>query len=611
MNAQLSPTDRPDAWADAVTAARILAVDAAAIGGVVLHASHGPVRDLWLERLRGLLAPEAPLRRVPAQITEERLIGGLDLTATLARGQPVLQRGVLAECHQGVAILAMAERLERGIAARIAATLDTGEVRIERDGFSIREPASLGLVLLDESTEEDAGIPRVLRDRVAIWLDLRAVTWREAQVPTTQAASLERARAALATVRCSEEALTGLCTAAVALGIESLRVPLMALQVARVLAALEARPEVDQEDLRTAARLVLGPRAMQLPAPQEPTEPGESAQESQPQTAAQDQADPGVPPNEPPEQPPPDESSGEEADAQELTERVLSAAQAAIPNDLLARLASGAAQLSQSTGGGRAGAMQATLRRGRPAGVRKGLPRSGIRLSVIDTLRAAAPWQRLRQAERPAELRPRLQLRAEDFHVRRYQQRSETLTVFIVDASGSSAMHRLAEAKGAVELLLAQCYVRRDRVAVIAFRHKSAEVVLPPTRSLVRARRSMAALAGGGGTPLAAAIHAATRMAESAQRAGLSTTLVFLTDGRGNLTLAGIGNRAVAEQETLAAARALRAARWRSILIDTSPRPAPAGSTLARELGGVYLPLPYADPARVARAVQRVSEVAA
>jgi magnesium chelatase subunit D len=251
------------------------------------------------------------------------------------------------------------------------------------------------------------------------------------------------------------------------------------------------------------------------------------------------------------------------------------------------------------------------MRRGRPAGVRKGLPRAGIRLSVIDTLRAAAPWQRLRRAERPAEDTRRLQLRAEDFHVRRYQQRSETVTVFIVDASGSAAMHRLAEAKGAVELLLGQCYVRRDRVAVIAFRSRSAEVLLPPTRSLVRARRSMAGLAGGGGTPLAAAIHAATRLAESSQRTGLTPTLVFLTDGRGNLTLEGIGNRVVAEQEALAAARALRNARWRSILIDTSPRPAAAGSALAQAMGGVYLPLPYADPARMARAVQNLSEAAA
>ena len=74
----------------------------------------------------------------------------------------------------------------------------------------------------------------------------------------------------------------------------------------------------------------------------------------------------------------------------------------------------------------------------------------------------------------------------------RFQQKSETATLFVVDASGSAALNRLAEAKGAVELLLADCYVRRDRVALIAFRGTTAELLLPPTTSLVRARRSSA-----------------------------------------------------------------------------------------------------------------------
>jgi magnesium chelatase subunit D len=100
--------------------------------------------------------------------------------------------------------------------------------------------------------------------------------------------------------------------------------------------------------------------------------------------------------------------------------------------------------------------------------------------------------------------------------VSRFKQRRETTTIFVVDASGSAALHRLAEAKGAVELLLADCYVRRDRVAMLAFRGKGAELMLPPTRSLVRAKRSLAGLPGGGGTPLAAGMDAAART-----RAGL------------------------------------------------------------------------------------------
>ena len=100
---------------------------------------------------------------------------------------------------------------------------------------------------------------------------------------------------------------------------------------------------------------------------------------------------------------------------------------------------------------------------------------------------------------------------------------------------GSSALHRLAEAKGAVELLLADCYVRRDSVAVLAFRGRSAELLLPPTRSLVRAKRSLAELPGGGGTPLAAGIDAARELAFAVRRRGDTAVVVVLSDGRANL----------------------------------------------------------------------------
>lgn len=123
-----------------------------------------------------------------------------------------------------------------------------------------------------------------------------------------------------------------------------------------------------------------------------------------------------------------------------------------------------------------------------------------MRLNLIDTLRAAAPWQRLRAASAPSGPQ-RVQVRGSDLRVARMQQRAATATLFVIDASGSSALHRLAEAKGAVNLLLAECYVRRDQVGVIAFRGRAAEVLLPPTRSLVRAKRSLAQL------PVAAVHH--------------------------------------------------------------------------------------------------------
>ena len=236
--------------------------------------------------------------------------------------------------------------------------------------------------------------------------------------------------------------------------------------------------------------------------------------------------------------------------------------------------------------------------------MRRGEPRGGARLNLIETLRAAAPWQKLR---RQASGSTRIEVRAEDFHVTRFKQRSETTTVFVIDASGSAALHRLAEAKGAVELLLAECYVRRDRVAVLAFRGPGAELLLPPTRSLVRAKRSLAGLPGGGGTPLAAGIDAAAALADGIRRGGATPVVVMLTDGRANVARDGTPGRARAEEHALLAAQRMRAARFTSLLVDTSAQPQASARQLAVQMGATYLALPYAGATALSLAVRAAS----
>ncbi|CAN5176076.1 hypothetical protein BH11PSE10_BH11PSE10_10990 [soil metagenome] len=259
-------------------------------------------------------------------------------------------------------------------------------------------------------------------------------------------------------------------------------------------------------------------------------------------------------------------------------------------------------------GSGRWGEETVPAKSGRPLAARRGALRAGSRLDLLATLRAAIPWQRLRLIEREQRgLEPspaRLLLRRDDFHIKRYRRPNETTTIFVVDASGSQALNRLAEAKGAVELLLADCYVRRDRVALIAFRGSGAETLLSPTRSLVRARRSLSGLPGGGGTPLAAGIDAAALLGSGLQsRDGSQALLVFLTDARANIARDGSPGRGPAMQDALAAARQLRAQGLRSVLIDTSPRPQPQAMALAQAMAARYVPLPQGQAAQVYAAV--------
>lgn len=585
-----TPPDDP-AWFRATLAAALFAVDPVGTGGVVLRGLPGPVRERWLALLRELLPPAVPLRRIPVHISDSRLLGGLDLTATLQVGRPIAERGVLAETDGGAVILAMAERLAPGTAARLAAVLDAGEVAMERDGLSSRAPARIGVIALDEGLAEEERLPAVLRDRLAFPVDLTAISVRAASGAVCGAEEVAAARGRLAAVRFGDELLAVLCGTGLACGVGSLRVSLLAVRAARALAALAERDEVAEDDITLACQLVFAPRATVMPMSDQP-EPQESPPE-QPDSLESEQSP------ERDEQ----EDSTEPAPDQPLEDVVLEATQAAIPADLLARLRFAGGRLPVRTPG-RAGAAQFSKRRGRPAGTRRGELRAGARLNVIATLRAAAPWQPLRRAGLHGGSERRIEVRSDDFRITRFKQQARTTTIFVVDASGSAALHRLAEAKGAVELLLADCYVRRDQVALIAFRGNGAELLLPPTRSLVRAKRSLAGLPGGGGTPLAAGIDAAFTLAETVRRQGDTPVIILLTDGRANIGRDGRPGRTRAAEEALNAARQLCAAGLTALLVDTSPRPQGQAEELAQAMNAQYLPLPHADAATLSRAVQ-------
>lgn len=595
-------------WQRAVQVAVLFALDPVGTGGVRLRAGAGPVRDIWLTLLRNLLGV-ASLRRMPLSITDERLLGGLDLPATLASGRPVLQKGLLAECDGSVLLLAMAERLPTATAARLCAVMDAGEVRLERDGLTVQTPTRFGVVALDEGCTVDETIVVALRDRLAFDLDLSMVSPRTALAEDFSAHWIENTldiiatRKRLATIHASDEMIAAICGTALALGVDSSRAALHAMRVARTQAALDEHNAVTEEDVSIAAQLVLGPRATRLPSmPEQEQTPEEQQLEQQvepeQQPAEQQTAEPEPPP----------ENQNEQAAAQEaiqkLEDKVLDATQAAIPAGLLSQLMQGNF-LQQRAASGKSGAPIKNGQRGRPAGSRRAMPAHGQRLHLIDTLRAAAPWQKLRRMQlSDTSAAKRVQVRAEDFHITRIKQKTGTTTLFVVDASGSSALHRLAEAKGAVELLLADCYVRRDQVAVIAFRGKTAEILLPPTRSLVRAKRSLSGLPGGGGTPLATAIDAAASLADDIRRKGQSPVIVMLTDGRANVARDGSGGREKAMADALSSATRLRQCQAAVLLIDTSPQPQANALQLAHAMTARYLPLPHAGANAMSQAVR-------
>ena len=549
-------TDPLTPWERATLAVAVLAVDPGGVKGLWLRSRAGPVRDRAMEALTGG-------RRIHPGIDDGSLFGGVDLAATLAAGDLVRSRGLLAD--PALLVLAMAERCGPGLSARLARWLD--------------EPGPC-LIALDEGAEADEGLPRALVDRLGLFLDLGDVAWSETAALTLDRSRLDAARAGLAAVRLPPEAVRSLTTVAFAMGIASLRAPGLALAVARALAAWRGEGTVSEETLRHAAELTLAHRG-DLPRTESPADEAEAP-----------------PPDRPGEDGAPAEAEGDRLPDDILLEAV----RAALPPDLLARLAE--AKATRTAKGAGTGARRKGNHRGRPLPPRPGVPGSGRRIDLVATLRAAAPWQPLRRRAG----RTGLEIRASDLRVKRYQETSDRVLIFAVDASGSAAVTRLAEAKGAVELLLAQAYARRDHVALIAFRGRAADLVLPPTRSLVQTKRRLAALPGGGGTPLASGLRLAFDLALQTRARGMTPTVALLTDGRGNIALDGSADRAAAAADGLTIARALRGSGLPALVIDIANRPQGALSRLAEAMGAPYVPLPRADAQRLSVALRAALE---
>ena len=543
-----------NAWDRATLALSLLAIDPQSLGGLVVRARVSPARDALMAAVDRLPIPSVKLH---PHMTAQALDGEIDLSATLSGGTLVIQKGLL-DRPPSLFVLPMAERVDPYMSARLSQALDAGH--------------SHAILALDEGAENNEAVPVGLADRAAFHVTLDTLAMADIQ-PVALPEDLRTLRRAARKVAVPSDVLEELVTLAVSLGISSLRAPTFALCAAQTHAALNQRSTLIADDITAAIGFVYAHRATRLPSEPEPESP-------------------------PPEQTEQEQTHKAEEELSIPKDVLLDAIKTALPPDLLADLESGTAK--RATGSG-SGAKRTGNRRGRPLPARQGEKNSAARVDLVATLRAAIPWQTLRKRAQPDRIGPIF--RQSDLRHKRYESMSDRLLIFTVDASGSAAMARLAEAKGAVELLLSEAYARRDHVALISFRGTQADILLPPTRSLVQTKRRLAAIPGGGATPLASGLSAAMALAQTAAQKGLTPTLVLLTDGRANVALDGQGNRAQAAEDAQTVAANISDKGIEAIIIDTTIRPEKALKQLATIMRATYVTLPRADAKGVSCAV--------
>ncbi len=615
-------------------ALRLLAVEPR-LGGLLMALPSGTGRRKLVKTFASLLQAlnpggrEAPLVRVPLGVSEDRLLGGLSPEPAAAGPGWRYREGLLARADQGVLQVDHINLLPQSSLRAIASALDSGRVRVEREGVSTSHPTRLTLVgTYDPAEGHPAAIVRarvglLVEGAPAADLDQRRQVLEFLQgheqsergpEPAAAAESIRQARRLLGRVDFRQDDLRRLISAAARLGLEGHRLDLFAMLAARAHAALCGRGRVSEEDLEMAARLVLWPRALpedEEPAPgprqaQAPSQEGGPAEHpgSEPGAPGEDRSSPA---DEPPI--PVDPLPGE------------------FPDDLVAGLPAARAAGRRTGPGPRR--LPGSPGRAFRTGPRPDRRRS---IAVAATLRAAAPWQSWRRrqaaaaggASRPAaaglgaagKAGAAMVIRASDLRFRRFRSKAGILFVFVVDASGSMAVNRMAQAKGVLSRLLQQAYVFRDQVALVRFGGEGAETLLPPTRSVQRAKRLVEALPAGGATPLAAGLVQALAVARAARlRGSPQPVLLILTDGRANRPArpapSGPGPTPAALQQELRLLGAeIRREALTAVVVDTRPSflAGEEGRTLADWTGARYLRLPGTDQGALFQAVKSVAD---
>jgi magnesium chelatase subunit D len=611
---------------------------------------------------------------LPLGATEDRVCGTLNIERALKEGIKAFEPGLLARANRGFLYIDEVNLLEDHLIDLLLDVAVTGRNVVEREGISLEHPARFRLV--GSGNPEEGELRPQLLDRFGLHVEVKTATDLDERVMIVEQReafdrdpaqfreqaedeqeklrrTIVRARNKLHQVKLSRELLRRIAELCQQLQIDGHRGELTIARAARALAALEGRKVVSTEDVRRVATMALRHRLRRDPLEQT----GSSARieqqldklfppstDEREATATKNSPESDEPTPSSPKRgggsggngaggrtrPDSNPAGARDNEAQHDSPPALDAQ---LPEDALdATKRAEHKQVSTPESNGRRTTQLRrkleTARRGRY--VRAVSTRAaGARLALDATLRAAAMKAGDRGQRTEAENnslppvpRPPSPIVSDALRYKRFKQKAGTLFIFVVDTSGSMALNRIAQAKGALVRLLEQSYIKRDRVALVSFRGQGADVMLRPTGSAARAKRILETLSVGGATPLAAGLMSALELVRIIRRQSASRVVLLLfTDGRANVSLSMSATQDKAarqreiENELRQLGAALQQACVETIVVDTQNRftSGGEGEKLARTIEGRYVYLsgvqsngePYRELVRQAGLLRR------